>query len=612
MKEAYLLIFRKDIDFALKELRKLGLIHIKHLVKFLPDTIGDLEDELSMFDKTLGIVSDLKAFPLAAASLNCSSGQESVPVNSPSFNVPAGSTPKDKVYSFAEKLIYLFAKQNNLSANIQELEEKVFWFKRWGDFSLKSLEALKKTGVFIKLYEVPLLELNKILNERIAYVVCRKENKADIILICRDGQECLGYPEVKKPEQELSAITEKIIGFKQELSIIKGQLLQIARYKECFIEQRQEILKKIKFYNIKSGMVYKQGIYALKGFFPQESEQKISQIAQEQGWAAMVQDPKNSEEVPTLIRNSHWVELIRPVFKFMGVIPGYKEYDISFWFLLFFSLFFAMLIGDAGYGILFLAITFFLRRKFRKSPKEPFFLMYVLSSSTIVWGALTGTWFGFEKIAHLPFLNWLVIGKINSFAAGNQKFMINLCFLIGAVHLTIARGIRIFRYSNSLFALAQAGWVLIVWCAFFFAGKFALNRALPDFALILGGIGVVLVILFSNPQKNILKGIGLSLANLPLKAINSFADIISYLRLFAVGYATVAVATTFNDIALSVGFSGVISGLIAAAILFLGHTLNIILGLIAVIVHGVRLNLLEFSGNLDMEWSGISYDPFRE
>jgi len=373
MKEVYLLIFRKDIDFALKELRKLGLIHIKHLVKFLPDTIGDLEDELSMFDKTLGIVSDLKAFPLAAASLNCSSGQESVPVNSPSFNVPAGSTPKDKVYSFAEKLIYLSAKQNNLSANIQELEEKVFWFKRWGDFSLKSLEALKKTGVFIKLYEVPLLELNKILNERIAYVVCRKENKADIILICRDGQECLSYPEVKKPEQELSAITEKIIGFKQELSIIKGQLLQIARYKECFIEQRQEILKKIKFYNIKSGMVYKQGIYALKGFFPQESEQKISQIAQEQGWAAMVQDPKNSEEVPTLIRNSHWVELIRPVFKFMGVIPGYKEYDISFWFLLFFSLFFAMLIGDAGYGILFLAITFFCAESLENLRKNHFF-----------------------------------------------------------------------------------------------------------------------------------------------------------------------------------------------------------------------------------------------
>ncbi len=586
MKEVFLLIFRKDVDLALKMLRKLGLIHVKHLVKSLPDTMEDLEEELTMLSKALEIVSD--------------------------FNAPDVFASKDKVYSLAEKAIHTSAKRNTLITDIQELKERVHWYKKWGNFSLESLEVLKKSGVLIKFYEVPRSELNKILSECLAYVIYQEEGKVGIAFIGKDKEESLSYSEVKKPEASLSQINEKIIKLEKELSIDNQQLLEIAAYKECFIGQKQKILKTVKFYNVKSGMLYKKGIYALRGFCPVESEGKIIQVAQEQGWAAMTQNPKNIDEVPTLIKNFHWVELIRPLFKFMGVIPGYKEYDISLWFLLFFSLFFAMLIGDAGYGMLFLISTFFLRRKFKKFPKEPFFLVYVLSLATIIWGAATGTWFGSERIAQLPFLNLLVIEKINSFVGSNQKFMINLCFLIGAVHLTIARGIRIFRYSNSLIALAQAGWMLIIWCAFFFAGKFALNRPLPEYALTLGGVGACLVVLFSHPQKNILKSIGLSLANLPLKVVNSFADIISYLRLFAVGYATVAVAMTFNDIALSIGFGGIISGLGAVAVLFLGHALNIILGLIAVIVHGVRLNLLEFSGNLDMEWSGIKYEPFRE
>jgi len=84
-------------------------------------------------------------------------------------------------------------------------------------------------------------------------------------------------------------------------------------------------------------------------------------------------------------------------------VPGYAEYDISAWFLLFFSIFFAMLIGDAGYGVIFLLATFVIRKKFKYAPAQPFFLMYVLSLATIIWGAITGTWFGAEAIAGFLF-----------------------------------------------------------------------------------------------------------------------------------------------------------------------------------------------------------------
>jgi V/A-type H+-transporting ATPase subunit I len=105
---------------------------------------------------------------------------------------------------------------------------------------------------------------------------------------------------------------------------------------------------------------------------------------------------------------------------------------------------------------------------------------------------------------------------------------------------------------------------------------------------------------------------GATLVELPLSVIGSFSDVVSYLRLFAVGYASVVLSSTFNDMALAGGINSIIGGLGAALILFLGHTLNIILGMMAVVVHGIRLNMLEFSGHLGMQWSGKKYDPFSE
>ncbi|NQT06695.1 MAG: hypothetical protein HQ575_04045, partial [Candidatus Omnitrophica bacterium] len=103
-----------------------------------------------------------------------------------------------------------------------------------------------------------------------------------------------------------------------------------------------------------------------------------------------------------------------------------------------------------------------------------------------------------------------------------------------------------------------------------------------------------------------------TLGNLPLSIISAFSDVVSYLRLFAVGYASVIVANSFNNMAMEAGFGSIASGLGAAFILFFGHALNIALGIIAVVVHGIRLNMLEFSGHLGMQWSGREYKPFKE
>jgi V/A-type H+-transporting ATPase subunit I len=125
-------------------------------------------------------------------------------------------------------------------------------------------------------------------------------------------------------------------------------------------------------------------------------------------------------------------------------------------------------------------------------------------------------------------------------------------------------------------------------------------------------VGITLVLFFSNPQKNMFKGMLSTLTALPLSVIGAFSDVVSYLRLFAVGYASVVLASTFNNMALSGGVNTVFAGVSAALILFLGHALNITLCMMAVVVHGIRLNMLEFSGHLGMQWSGMKYEPFCE
>ena len=125
-------------------------------------------------------------------------------------------------------------------------------------------------------------------------------------------------------------------------------------------------------------------------------------------------------------------------------------------------------------------------------------------------------------------------------------------------------------------------------------------------------IGLGIILLFGNFQRNILKGVLITLSNLPLSIIGAFGDIVSYIRLFAVGFAGFVVATSFNSMAIGDGINGIVSGIIAALILFAAHALNITLCCMSVLVHGVRLNMLEFSSHVGVQWAGKPYEPFKE
>ena len=219
-----------------------------------------------------------------------------------------------------------------------------------------------------------------------------------------------------------------------------------------------------------------------------------------------------------------------------------------------------------------------------------------------------------EAIAKKTFLSKIIIPRIATFGADNAEFIMLLCFLIGTVHLSIAHTINFMRNLPRLAAFADLGWLSILWGMFLVIRWILLKQPLNPATLWLIAGGLVVVTICGEQKGNFIKGFLLGLAKLPIKMLNSisaFSDIVSYVRLFAVGLAGIEIAKSFNAIGAEIGF-GVPLGFMAALILFFGHALNIAMGAMSVIVHGIRLNMLEFSGHLGMEWTGTPYKPFSD
>ncbi len=595
MKKVTVLVSEKEREKFISRLREAGVLHVKPVNPPASHEINFVEDRISKIEKML---AELRPYVLSGRT----EGQKGRLV-----------CDERDIVMIADKVSEATREIRECRENIRAHKRQQDWFGLWGAFDPADLDLLKEKGANISFYRLNKHQFKELDKGLSCHVVKKEQGYVYLAHLTLHSDEKLPYEEVPPPSKSPDELEEDIEALEE---IIKGTeefLAEKALMAESVRKCGERLKKEHEFLSVKFGMQEEGRFSYIQGFCPVKRMEKITGMVKQQGLGYLVEEPDSPEETPTLVTNPKWIDIIKPVFQFMNTVPGYEEFDISFVFLIFFSVFFAMLIGDAGYGTLFLIVTFLARMKFRKLPPQPFFLMYVLSFSTIVWGAITGTWFGSETIARLPFFSGMTIGKISSFGPDNQNVIIYISFVLGVVHLTIAHLMRAVRMMNSLVALSQLGWVAIVWSMFFGAGTLVINRPFPPFTLYLLGAGVLLVMLFSQePGKGWLKRTLGNLANLPLSVIGSFSDVVSYLRLFAVGYASVVLAQTFNGMALQSGISGPVAGLGAALTLFFGHALNITLGFMAVIVHGIRLNMLEFSGHLGMSWSGKQYEPFGE
>jgi V/A-type H+/Na+-transporting ATPase subunit I len=314
---------------------------------------------------------------------------------------------------------------------------------------------------------------------------------------------------------------------------------------------------------------------------------------------------------------------MRGLFDMLGTVPGYRELDVSGYFMFALPLFAGMIIGDAGYGLIFLLLPFLLRRRLVPAAgRSRITLLMIFGAVALVWGAVSGVWFGVTP-TEMASAGGLAgtLGDILfrlQWIRGTEEHMrvtvIKICFLIGSAHLMVAHARRALALAPATQAWAEVGWCLVlaamlgvVWILFFGADEI-LPAGLRTAIVASLAAGLLLVVAFSAPHAAPLRRLGLGVAGSLLPLVNAFGDTLSYIRLMAVGLATHYIAASFNALGTSLAEVGTWAA--GVPILALGHLLNLALVLLAIFAHGVRLNMLEFSSNAGVQWTGYPYRPF--
>jgi len=358
-------------------------------------------------------------------------------------------------------------------------------------------------------------------------------------------------------------------------------------------------------------------LYALQGWVPEERAADLSAGLEAAGLPAAVRSmpPSDEDEPPTLIRYPWWARPMEGLFKILGTVPGYREFDVSAAFMIALPIFSAILISDAGYGLLYLLLPILLyRRLAARGTAALAQLIIIVGACSVVWGLVTASLFGYDISSWLGLSAPLIaVDTVKQ----HMDLLMEVSILLGAIHLSAAHLWQAKRQFPAMAFLGEVGWAVFLWGMYGVVRMLLLKtpfHPVYEYLLVIGG---GLAALFSRWQANPRPGfsirnflhalganLGLGVANFPLAAIGTFGDTVSYVRLMAIGLGGSALAMAFNQMAADLPIWGTIP------VLILGHALNVALTVIALLAHGVRLNMLEFSNNLGMQWSGYPYEPF--
>ena len=629
MKKVSLILMGNKREEALITLRKLGIIHIE-----ISEGFGE---KLDRYREQIALLESA-AFAIGKAK---KTEQKELGV--------------DEALSIANNIGLLTEKKNAYITERAALSAELERLKSWGEIDLDEISYLSNKGIVFDLYEMPKREYRAISSEFKTVMLHSDKRTVRFVLIKEKEFSETPFDNYKLvlPKISTEKMRETLSELSARISETDSELSSYACYAETIKKAINSLYRDVEFETYSTGMESKVlsdseenavSVAYFKGYIEAERLDELLQTARENAWGLFVEDPTEEDDVPTKLKNNRFVSLIYPLTDFLGTVPGYFEYDISGWFLAFILIFFGIIFGDGGYGLLICAaaaIPIIKALVTKKTVAPAFLLVGLFGLSTVLWGTLTCTWFGLPpeslpqwlKSMSIPLISNVYADKIWSLpwtAEGvglttAQNLQI-FCFTLALIQLTVAHIKGAIRNRKTLKIFGDIGSILQLIGIYYLVLSFVVNAEVFSFGLVLGGvpIGIVAIVLialgfvmtfvFANYQGNILKSILTSLTNIVsvlLGVVNVFSDIVSYIRLWAVGLAGAAISATVNELA------GPLLGnfmfmIVAIILLVFGHGLNMILNVLSVIVHGIRLNTLEFSSHLDMSWSGHKFKPFEE
>lgn len=514
-----------------------------------------------------------------------------------------GAAPSLPLEEAAREVLEIVRRRSTHEHRLTELYHQLRQIDIWGNLELKLVDQLSDAGINLQFYSVP-TALVPAIEADCVEVVGQLPGRKSIVAIVNCGRS----PKLPGAAAELTLPPRDAPSLKAEAAQVDGaikedrrRLRQLAHLSPLIETELKRLQQQAEETVALRGAKTSSDLFAIQGWIPKEGATTIAdQLAQTGIPAAVcVMDPADNEEPPTCIRPPAWTRPMEGLFSIMGTVAGYREFDVSVPFLIALPIFTAILISDGGYGaILLLALTLAYRPATRTLGIQFTHLLMVVAAVTLLWGAVCATFFGVTVYSPLIPVD---------LTAQSRLLMMKICFAMGALHLSVAQLWQAVRIFPSWRALNRVGWAIFIWGMlgvvqmFVLRGSIGWNTPWP-YCL---SIGAILAIFFLRPSHNPLRMIGVGIAAFPLSMMSAFSDVISYVRLMAVGLASSVLAVSFNDLARQAD-----AWPLAVVILILGHSLNMGLAMIAMFAHGVRLNMLEFCNNLGMKWNGYPYRPY--
>ena len=597
MKKLAFLIYHKDYDTFLEQVRNLGVVHV------VTKSQGEAENQ--------DLQATIRLSARYAAAIKLLEGMNVKAADKTSGNADKGEQILDKL----EALQQHDAETNH---RIQAIEKEITAMEPWGDFKMESLKRLRDAGYEVGFY----ICSDKVYDEEWetqyhAVVINHIGSKVYFVTVTPVTETVsLDVESAKIADRSLSEIIQEKEKLDAERAETENAMKELAENSIPDLKAAQvRTSQLVDFDKVKLSADSLAGnkLMLLEGWAPAENAQQLNDFLKSSEVYYEISDPVPGDNVPIQLNNKGFFKLFEPIMK-LYMLPKYNELDLTPFFAPFFMLFFGLCLGDTGYGLfILLGISGYrlIAKSISPSMKPILTLVQLLGLSTAICGLLTGTCFGFNLYdLHVPFIQ-----KMKEVIMLDNQQMFNLSLILGAIQIIFGMTLKAVNQAIQFgfkYAISTIGWLLVLVStavAFAAPSVMAMGGTLHLAILAVGGL---MVYLFNSPGKNIFLNIGLGLWDTYNMATGLLGDILSYVRLFALGLSGGILAGVFNSLAVGMSPDNVIAGPIVMVLIFvIGHSINIFMNVLGAMVHPMRLTFVEFFKNSGYEGGGKEYKPFK-
>ncbi|MDR1336548.1 MAG: V-type ATP synthase subunit I [Tannerella sp.] len=602
------MVYHREYEPFLRRLRGIGAVHVQER-----EPAGDVAASQLLLAERKRLRTHLLFLDKRQKEAQAENGKNRHPP------APARRMTGEEGAALLNEIEQIGEQLTRQQAVMQSLEKDMAALSAWGEFDYANIDRLRQAGYEVTFFTCPASGFDAAW-EKSCHAIRITQVQSTVYFLTVTPEQAppeISAERVRLPEHSLSELRERMAAEREQAAELNRELTDIAFNDRRSLENYDRLLageeatENVRLY---TGREADDKLRLLEGWIPAVKEKEMEQALAAEGYFFSKLKVTAGDDAPIQFRNNAFSRLFEPVSR-LYMLPKYNELDMTPFLAPFFMLFFGLCLGDSGYGLLLLLAATgakrFMSRKLPDSMKPVLSLVQILGTSTFFCGLLTGAFFGANVYEWgIPALDWL---KERIVLDNSQMF--TMALLLGVVQILFGMCLNIVNrviQFGFVHALSNIGWVILlvsIGLAWLFPGMMPMFGTVH---LAVAGVAAALIFLVNSPGKNIFLNIGLGLWDTYNMATGLLGDVLSYVRLFALGLSGGILASVFNSLATGMSPDNAILGPVVMVLIFLvGHALNIFMNVLGAVVHPMRLTFVEFFKNAGYTGGGKAYRPYK-